>query len=235
MIRVLVVDDHQLVRIGTSRLLADMTGIEVVGQASSGEQAIDMLRDLKPNVILMDVQMPGIGGLEATRRCLRADPEVKIIAVTMYEAEPYPSKLMQVGASGYLTKGADISEIMRAIKKVVSGQRYIGSEIAQQLALKPYSDKTDCPFEVLSNREMQITLMVIEGYRIPNISQKLSLSPKTVNSYRYRIFEKMAVQNDVGLTKLAIKYGIIDSGALQQEALQKEPLQNDSSATRTIA
>lgn len=231
MIRVLVVDDHQLVRIGTARLLADVDGIEVVGQAASGEQAIDMLRDLKPDVILMDVQMPGIGGLEATRRCLRTDPDVKIIAVTIYEDEPYPSKFMKVGAAGYLTKRADISEIVKAIKRVVSGQRYIGSEIAQQLALKPYSDKKSCPFEALSNREMQITLMVIEGYRIPDISEKLSLSPKTVNSYRYRIFEKMAVQNDVGLTKLAIKYGIIDAEAFHKETVQQEDVNKDTSSS----
>ena len=234
MIRILVVDDHQLVRIGTARLLADVDGIEVVGQAASGEQAIDMLRDLKPDVILMDVQMPGIGGLEATRRCLRTDPDVKIIVVTIYEDEPYPSKFMKVGAAGYLTKRTDISEIVRAIKRVVSGQRYIGSEIAQQLALKPYSDKESCPFEALSNREMQITLMVIEGYRIPNISEKLSLSPKTVNSYRYRIFEKMAVQNDVGLTKLAIKYGIIDAEAFHKETVQQEEVHEDTSSS-TVA
>ncbi|HIL96189.1 MAG TPA: response regulator, partial [Pseudomonadales bacterium] len=100
MIRVLVVDDHQLVRIGTSRLLADIEGFEIVGQAGSGEQAIDMVRDLKPDVVLMDVQMPGMGGLEATRRCLRVDPELKIVAVSVHEDEPYPSKLMNGGAVG---------------------------------------------------------------------------------------------------------------------------------------
>jgi len=221
MIRVLVVDDHQLVRVGTVRLLSDIEGIEVVGQAENGEQAIDILRDIKPDVILMDVQMPGMGGLEATRRCLRTDPEVKIIAVTIYEDEPYPSKLMEVGAVGYLTKRADVAEIVRAIKKVMSGQRYIGSEIAQQLVLKPYSNKSICPFELLSSREMQITLMVIEGYRVMDISEKLSLSPKTINSYRYRIFGKMDVQNDVGLTKLAIKYGIIDSEATQTDVISR--------------
>jgi len=103
-IRVLVVDDHQLVRIGTSRLLADIEGFEIVGQAGSGEQAIDMVRDLKPDVVLMDVQMPGMGGLEATRRCLRVDPELKIVAVSVHEDEPYPSKLMNGGAVGYLTE-----------------------------------------------------------------------------------------------------------------------------------
>ena len=214
MIRVLVVDDHQLVRIGTSRLLSDIEGMEIVGQADSGEQAIDMVRDLKPDVVLMDVQMPGIGGLEATRRCLRVDPDLKIVAVSVHESEPYPSKLMKVGAVGYLTKHADLAEVVRAIKKVMAGQRYISPEIAQQLALRPFTPEDATPFELLSGREMQITLMVINGRKVPEISENLSLSPKTVNSYRYRIFDKLNVSNDVGLTKLAIKYGIIDSEAV---------------------
>lgn len=211
MIRILVVDDHQLVRIGTSRLLADIEGLQIIGQAESGEQAIDMVKDLKPDVVLMDIQMPGIGGLEATRRCLRVDPDLKIIAVTVHEDEPYPSKLLGVGAVGYLTKNADVDEMVRSIKKVMSGQRYISAEVAQHLALRPYSKDAGSPFEVLTSREMQITLMVIMGYGAPDISRKLSLSSKTVNSYRYRIFEKIGTKNDVSLTRLAIKHGIIDA------------------------
>ena len=214
MIRVLVVDDHQLVRVGTSRLLADIEGLEVVGQAGSGEEAIERVRHLKPDVVLMDVQMPGIGGLEATRRCLRVDPAIKVVAVTVCESEPYPSKLLNVGAQGYVTKRADIEEMVRAIKKVVTGQRYVSAEIAQAMALKPFSENQASPFEVLSNREMQITLMIVDGIKVPCISRNLSLSPKTVNSYRYRIFEKLDLINDVGLTKLAIKHGIIDAGAV---------------------
>ncbi len=211
MIRILVVDDHQLVRVGTSRLLADIEGLQVIGQAESGEQAIDMVKDLKPDVVLMDIQMPGIGGLEATRRCLRVDPDLKVIALTVHEDEPYPSKLLGVGAVGYLTKNADVDEMVRSIKKVMSGQRYISAEVAQHLALRPFSKDAASPFEVLTSREMQITLMVIMGYGAPDISRKLSLSSKTVNSYRYRIFEKIGTKNDVSLTRLAIKHGIIDA------------------------
>jgi len=211
LIRVLIVDDHQLVRVGTERLLSDIEGLEVVGLAETGELAIEMVRDLAPDVVLMDVQMPGIGGLEATRRCLRVDPDLKIIAVSVYEEEPYPSNLLKVGAVGYLTKNASIDEMVRAIKKVMSGQRYISAQIAQQLVLRPFAGEETSPFEVLSNREMQITLMVITGHTTPAISEKLSLSSKTVNSYRYRIFDKLDIKNDVGLTKLAIKHGIIDA------------------------
>jgi two-component system invasion response regulator UvrY len=214
MIRIIVVDDHQLVRVGTSRLLDDVDGFQVVGQAASGEAAIDLVRDLKPDIVLMDLQMPGIGGLEATRRCLRVDPELKIVILTIHEQEPYPSNLLKIGAAGYLTKRADVDEMVRAIRKVVLGQRYIASDIAQKLALDPYKDNDTNPFQCLSSREMQITLMVIDGSKVPYISQKLSLSPKTVNSYRYRIFEKLDIHNDVGLTKMAIKYGIITAEAV---------------------
>jgi two-component system invasion response regulator UvrY len=212
MIRVLVVDDHKLVRTGTCRLLADEEGIEIIGQAASGEEAIMAVRDQQPDVVLMDVNMPGIGGLEATRRCLRVDPELKVIAVTIYDQEPYPSQLMGLGAAGYLTKRADVTEMVRAIKKVVSGQRYLSDEIAQELALKPFNPDEMCPFGILSSREMQIAIMVTNGQPVPDISKALSLSPKTVNSYRYRIFDKLGVRNDVALTKLAIKHRIIDSG-----------------------
>ena len=129
MINVIVVDDHQLVRTGTRRLLEDMPGIKVIAEAASGEEAVELTRRHQPQVILMDIQMPGIGGLEATRRCLRAHPEAKVIAVTIYEDEPYPSKLLKVGAVGYLTKRADINEMVLAIRRVVSGQRYILSLI----------------------------------------------------------------------------------------------------------
>lgn len=214
MIKVLVVDDHQLVRIGTSRLLADAEGIEVVGQAASGEEAVDKVKDLKPDVVLMDVQMPGMGGLEATRRCLRADPDIKVVAVTMHEDEPYPSKLMRVGAVGYLTKKTNVEEMVRSIKKVCSGQRYISSDVAQQLALRPFDKRDGSPFDELSSREMQITLMVINGHIVAEIAAALSLSPKTVNSYRYRVFDKLQIKNDVALTKLAISHGIIGTESL---------------------
>ena len=175
MIRILIVDDHLLVRVGTARLLADIDGLQVIGQADSGEQAIEKVADLKPDTVLMDIRMPGIGGLEATRRCLRVDPDLKIIAVTIYGDEPYPTKMLSAGAVGYLTKNAQINEIVKAIKMAMSGQRYICGEVAQKLALRPYSGEDASPFEVLSNREMQITLMVIMGYGAPEISKNCAL------------------------------------------------------------
>lgn len=132
MIRVLVVDDHDLVRTGITRMLADIDGLQVVGQAESGEESLIKARELKPDVVLMDVKMPGIGGLEATRKLLRSHPDIKVVAVTVCEEDPFPTRLLQAGAAGYLTKGAGLNEMVQAIRLVFAGQRYISPQIAQQ-------------------------------------------------------------------------------------------------------
>ena len=211
MINVLLVDDHDLVRIGIRRLLSDVKGVKVIGEAKSGEEAVRVARELKPHVVLMDVKMPGIGGLEATRKLLRADPLVKIIAVTIYGDEPFPSRLLQAGAAGYITKGSSLEEMVQAIRTVFAGQRYISPEVAQQLALKHLSDQEISPFDSLSERELQVMIMITNGMKVQEISDKLCLSPKTVNSYRYRLFEKLTVNSDVELTHLAMRHGMLDT------------------------
>lgn len=208
-IKVLLVDDHELIRAGVGRMLADFDKINVVGEAASGEEGVSMARELRPHVVLMDANMPGIGGLEATRRLIRYDPDIKVIAVTIHEEEPYPTKFMQAGASGYVTKGADIKEIVNAIRQVNTGKRYITPEIAQQMALKALNPQEESPFDLLSEREMQVMLMITNGQKVQDISDQLFLSPKTVNSYRYRLFEKLNIENDVELTHMAIRYGVI--------------------------
>lgn len=210
LIKVLLVDDHELVRIGIKRLLQDINGIKVIGEASTGEEAIKIARELIPDVVLMDVQMPGIGGLEATKKMLRHNPDIKILALTVCDDEPYPSRLLQAGAAGYITKGCDTDEMVRAIRTVHSGQRYISSEIAQQLALKRFTKPDESPLDILSERELQIMLMITKGEKVQEISDKLCLSPKTVNSYRYRIFEKLSINNDVELTLLAMRLGLVE-------------------------
>ncbi|PHS19859.1 MAG: two-component system response regulator UvrY [Kangiella sp.] len=210
MIKVLIVDDHELIRTGISSMLADFDKIKVIGQAESGEEAIKLARELRPEVVLMDANMPGIGGLEATRRLIRFDPDIKVIAVTVHNEEPYPTKFMQAGAAGYVTKGVDISEMVKAIIQVKTGKRYITPEIAQQMALKALEPDSESPFDILSEREMQVMLMITQGQKVQNISDSLFLSTKTVNSYRYRLFEKLNIANDVELTHMAIRHGILD-------------------------
>ncbi len=209
-IKVLLVDDHDLVRAGVKSLLAEQSGIKIVGEAESGETAINIARKTNPQVVLMDVKMPGIGGLEATRKLLRIDPDVKILILTSCDEDPFPSRLLQAGAAGYLTKDCAVDEMVQAIKSVNAGQRYISPVIAQQLALKHLSDSDASPFDVLSERELQVMIMITSGQKVQDISTKLCLSPKTVNSYRYRLFEKLNIHSDVELTHLAIRYGLLD-------------------------
>ncbi|MCB1836446.1 MAG: UvrY/SirA/GacA family response regulator transcription factor [Alcanivoracaceae bacterium] len=213
MIKVMVVDDHDLVRTGISRMLADVSGIEVIGEAASGEEAVIKARSLEPDVVLMDVKMPGIGGLEATRKMLRHDDGLRVIAVTVCEEEPFPSRLMKAGAAGYLTKGAGLDEMLRAIKVVHAGQRYISPQIAQAMALKPFTGTETAPMELLSERELQIMMMIVNCHKVQDISDKLCLSPKTVNTYRYRIFDKLGISSDVEMTVMAMRWGMVDENA----------------------
>lgn len=217
LIKVLIVDDHELLRVGIRKLLEHQDGITVIADADSGEQAVRIVREQSPDVVLMDVKMPGIGGLEATRRLLRINPDIKVIAVTVCDEEPFPSRLLQAGASGYITKGSGVEEMVLAIRKVYSGQRYISPEIAQRLALKNLQDAEESPFDKLSERELQVLLMITNGQTAQEISDKLCLSAKTIHSYRYRLFEKLKVQNDVELTHLALRHGILDNAHLPDE------------------
>lgn len=194
-------------------MLADIDGLQVVGQAESGEESLIKARELKPDVVLMDVKMPGIGGLGATTKLLRSHPDIKVVVVTVCEEDPFPTRLLQAGAAGYLTKVAGLAEMVQAISLVFAGQRYISPQIAQQLAIKSFQPVSDSPFDALSEREIQIALMIVGCQKVQTISDKLCLSPKTVNTYRYRIFEKLAISSDVELTLLAVRHGMVDASA----------------------
>lgn len=209
MINVMLVDDHDLVRKGIRRLLDDASGIKVVAEAIDGEQAIREVRKKKPDVILMDVSMPGIGGLEATRKITRSLPDMKIIAVTIHDNEPFPARLLEAGAAGYITKGCAIEEIISAIQSVHQGKQYITPGVAQKLALSFVNHGTRSVIEELTQREMQVMLMMVRGESNKEISISLCLSPKTTSTYRYRLFEKLGVDNDVELTRFAIRHGLI--------------------------
>ncbi|WP_057831859.1 UvrY/SirA/GacA family response regulator transcription factor [Colwellia sp. TT2012] len=214
MINVLLVDDHHLVRVGISKILGCVKGLSVIGECETCEDAIKFCRQKEPDVLLMDMDMPGMGGLEATKKILRFAPDVKIIVLTAHTEDPFPSKVMQMGAAGYLTKDAGPDEMVNAIRAVNSGQRYLPSAIAQKMALSQFKSVDDNPFSSLSDRELQIMIMITRGDKVPNISEHLNLSTKTINSYRYRMFDKLAVSNDVELTHLAIRYGMIKTEKL---------------------
>lgn len=214
MIRVLIVDDHELVRTGIRRILEEQDLIEVVGEAASGEDALRLAKKLSPDIVLMDLSMPGgMGGIEATRRIGRAAPDTRVIALTMLDEDPFPAQLREAGGMGYLTKGCPADEMVKALRAVASGRRYVDSRIAQAHMLADWEGGGGNPFKELSSREMQVAMMILDGQRTQDISETLSLSPKTVSTYRQRIFEKLNVKNDVELTHLAYRYGITGDGS----------------------
>ncbi|HEC16958.1 MAG TPA: two-component system response regulator UvrY [Sedimenticola sp.] len=211
MIRVMLVDDHELVRTGFRRILEESDDIEVVGEASTGEEAVSLVRKISPDLVLMDINMPGIGGIEATRRVMRVNPRVKVIAVTVHSDSPFPSRLHEAGALGYLTKGCPAEELFKAIRIVASGKPYVSNEVSQKLALaKMAGNDADSPFGKISQREMQVLMMIIQGTKTQDISDALCLSPKTVSTYRHRLYEKLDVETDVELTHLAIRHGLVE-------------------------
>ncbi|RMX22105.1 response regulator [Legionella jordanis] len=206
LIKVLIVDDHALVRMGIRRLLEDMPDVEVVADAESGEQALTLVKSHKPDVVLLDMKMPGIDGWEVTRRLKKTNPLVKVIAVTAVCAEPMPTRVLQLGAMGYLTKESGAEEMAAAIRKVARGEKYLSAEIAQKMAINSLEATQDSPFDSLSEREMQVMLMITSGMTVQDIADRLFLSSKTINGYRYRMFEKLGIKNDVELTFLAMKH-----------------------------
>lgn len=205
MIRVLVVDDHEVVREGICELLSREQDLEVIGQAADGEECLQLARSLHPDIVLLDVEMPRLGGIETTERLKRSRPEIGVIALTMHDDAPFPQQLLAAGADGCLGKACAQEELVTAVRQVQMGRKYLSREIAQSLAL---SASEESPFDTLSGREMEVMMRLIEGEEVNAIAEHLSLSPKTIATYKYRLLDKLAVKNEVELTRLAVRYGI---------------------------
>lgn len=218
MITIILVDDHRLVRAGLRRVVSEQPDMEVLAEAASGEEAIDLVRAQEPDVMLLDVNMPGLGGLEATRRIHQRFADVKIIGVSMHIDEPYPSRLLAAGAVGYIGKDSAADEVVTAIRRVHAGGHYVASAVAGNLAAHLSRGSNASPFDALSQRELQVMYMLTQGLGTQAISDRLCLSPKTVSTYRYRLFEKLGVHNDVELTRLAMRYDMLDDQQGQTNA-----------------
>jgi two-component system invasion response regulator UvrY len=209
-IHTLIVDDHALVRKSVQRLLKDVKDVKVVGEAGSGEEAIRLVDELMPHVILMDICMPGVGGFQASRKILNKYPgQVKIIALTSYSNDAFFMDLLEIGVLGYLTKGVSLNEMVEAIRIVNQGQRYINAELANRFILQRFHHKREEKFNILSKREFEIASSIIRGESVQSIAKRLRVKEKTVNSYRYRIFEKLKINDDVSLVLLALQEGIL--------------------------
>ncbi|PWV60553.1 response regulator [Plasticicumulans acidivorans] len=210
MIHVMLVDDHELIRIALAKVLGDSVGISVIAEAVDGEDALAKARALKPDVVLIDVDMPGMGGVEATRRLAALPHQPKVVAVSVHDQPPYPQRMMEAGAVGYLPKGGAAEEVVDAVRVVARGGAYIAPTIAGQLVMASIRQRADNPFEGLSAREMQVALMLVQGRALQEIADALSIGYKTVCTHRYRIFQKLGIDSDVKLIHLAYRYGVVD-------------------------
>jgi two-component system invasion response regulator UvrY len=211
-IKIIIVDDQELIRQGVGAILQSCPHVQIIAEANCGEKALHLIREFKPDICLMDIRMPGIGGLEAIRKIVRSSEGTKVIALSSFYDDPVLHQVIDSGAMGFLTKGSDKSELMRAIELVSHNRRYIGADLAQRLAFDTvnHTGPEDSPFKGLSEREFQIMLMLTAGQKSCDISDKLCLSPKTVSTYRHRLLSKLDVSNDVELTHFAIKHGLLN-------------------------
>ena len=208
-IRVFLLDDHALVRAGMRMMLSAEVDIEVVGEADAGEIALPMIRRLKPDVVLCDLHLPGISGLEVTERIVKGDYGCKVVVVSVLEDGPMPKRLIEAGASGYVGKGGDAVELLRAVRDVARGKRYLANGIAQHLALAGIGGESS-PFDTLSPRELEVAMLLVQGMRQEEIAKRLSLSAKTVNTHKSRLFEKLGIQDSMALARLSSQYGLSD-------------------------
>ncbi len=190
-------------------ILSAETDIEVVGDVESGEVALPIIRKLQPDVVLCDLHLPGLSGLEVTERVVRGDHGTRVIIVSVLEDGPMPKRLLEAGASGYVGKGGDASELVRAVRDVSRGKRYLASSIAQNLALSGIAGDSS-PFDELSPRELEVALLLVQGLRQDDIAKRLSLSAKTVNTHKARLFEKLDIHDNIALARMASRYGLVD-------------------------
>ncbi|CAM8337576.1 response regulator [Candidatus Methylopumilus planktonicus] len=208
-IKILLVDDHAVVRMGFKMLIEAEDDITVIGEAESGEAAIKLFQELKPDIIVMDITMPGIGGLEAIDRIIAKDKNTKILVLSAHEDSVHPKRVLNAGAMGYLTKRSAAEELIKAIKSIHQGKRYLEPNIAQQMAITQLSGETN-PVEILSDREFEVFIALAKGKSTNEIADTLCLSPRTVGTHLYNIKQKLNANNSAEIALIAIRCGLID-------------------------
>ncbi len=218
-VRVFLIDDQKLIRTGVRKILEEEEGIDVIGEASSGEEGLRFARELKPDVVLVDIHMPGMGGLETTRQLAAIDPRPRVIGLSVSGQEPYPSHLFAVGAQGYLSKDCAADEVIEAVRAVMDGVRYLSRDVAQDYALAHADPALGSPN--LSCRETEILGLLCEGRNAKDIAEALHISPSTVRTYRHRLYAKLNVHSPIELMREVWAQGLIP-GQVGQES-PREP------------
>ena len=214
MIRVVIADDHTIVREGLKQLLGAAAEFEVVGEARDGHEALKIVRDTEFDVLLLDLSMPGKGGLELIKQVRDEKPRVRIVVLSMHAERQYAVRAIKTGASGYLTKDSASTQLVAAIRKVAGGGAFISAEVAEQLALSAMLRSEGPPHASLSNREYQIFQLLVAGKSVSDIALQLNLSVKTVSTHKARLLEKMGLASQAELVHYAIRHRLVDDSAI---------------------
>ncbi len=209
-INVMLVDDHAVVRMGFKMLLETDAEMKVVAEAESGEQAIQRYMEFKPSVVVMDITMPGIGGIEAIERILAKDGAAKILVLSAHEDSVHPKRVLNAGAMGYLTKRSAAEEMIKAIRVVASGKKYLEAAVAQQMAIQQLSGEQN-PVDVLSPREFEVFMALAKGKTTNEIAETLFLSPRTVGTHLYNIKQKLNANNSAEIALIAMRSGLLEA------------------------
>lgn len=212
-IRVFLLDDHALVRTGFRMILGAEDDIEIVGEAASGEEALPAIRALRPDVVLCDLHLPGVSGLEVTERLVRGPHPTRVVIVSVQENGPLPRRLLEAGACGYIGKGGDAAELLQAVRHAAAGRRYLGGDMAQRLALESLEGMAS-PFDQLTVRELEVAILLSQGRRMEDIATRLCVSAKTVATHKYRLLDKLDVHDTVSLAHLAARHGLLERETL---------------------
>ena len=209
-IGVVVCDTYRLSRSGIFRLLAEEVDIELLGECSRGEDALRMTREHQADVLLIDIEVPDIGGLEVARRLSRGNGLPEVVLIGVHADGPIPARALESGACGYLTRSCEPAEVVTAVRRASEGQRYVDAEVAQSMVINRLNPESS-PIAMLTGRELTVMIMVSNGHCRQTISERLCLSPKTVSTYRTRIMRKLGVSNDVELTHLSYRHGLLET------------------------
>lgn len=207
-LKVLIVDDHELVRAGMRRLLEENPQLGAIFEANSGEEALELAREQRFDLVLMDITLPGISGMEASDRLLHIDPDTRIIMVTGKLEGGHIRKLLNSGVRGYITKGSSSDEMDRAMRQVMAGEQYLSPDVAQQVAMDMINGDDENPFDRLTSRESEIIHLLLRGHRNRQISTSLHISEKTVSTHRTRAFDKLHVKTTAELVRLAMRFNL---------------------------
>ena len=214
-IRVLLADDHALVRAGVRSLLSTVAGIEVVGEASTGVEALALVEQMRPDVVLMDIAMPGLSGLDAAARIVREHPGTRVVMLSMHASEEYALQALRAGAGGYLLKDADLLELERAIAEVARGETYLSPAISRHV-IADYRRRVTAqpePADRLTPRQREVLRLIAEGLSTKEIAFRLKLSIKTIETHRAQIMERLDIHDVAGLVRFAVRTGLIDSSS----------------------